>query len=144
MVSRVLSVTSHSETETLALAKKLAASFVTGDVIVLSGPLGSGKTVFVRGLVQGRGLQEAMVSSPSFGMVNEYPGELPLYHFDLYRIKNPAELYEIGWDDYLLRDGIVVVEWGERAAGLLPNRYYKIDFSMVSETERAIEIALVQ
>lgn len=111
MVPRVLSVISHSEAETLALATRLAASFVSGDVIVLSGPLGSGKTVFVRGLVQGRGLQESMVSSPSFGMVNEYPGELPLYHFDLYRIKNPAELYEIGWDDYLLRDGIVVVEW---------------------------------
>ncbi|MBK7142573.1 MAG: tRNA (adenosine(37)-N6)-threonylcarbamoyltransferase complex ATPase subunit type 1 TsaE [bacterium] len=143
-MGRVLAITSHSEEETLALAKRLAASFVTGDLLVLTGPLGSGKTVFVRGLVQGLGLQESMVSSPSFGMVNEYPGELPLYHFDLYRIKNPAELYEIGWDDYLLRDGIVVVEWGEKAVGLLPSRYYQIDFVMKSETEREIQIALVQ
>lgn len=143
-MGRVLAITSHSEEETLALAKRLAASFVTGDLLVLTGPLGSGKTVFVRGLVQGLGLQESMVSSPSFGMVNEYPGELPLYHFDLYRIKNPAELYEIGWDDYLLRDGIVVVEWGEKAVGLLPSRYYQIDFVIKSETEREIQIALVQ
>jgi tRNA threonylcarbamoyladenosine biosynthesis protein TsaE len=142
-VSRVLAVTSHSEAETLALAKRLAMSFVSGDLLVLSGPLGSGKTVFVRGLVQGRGLVEAMVSSPSFGMINEYPGEVPLYHFDLYRIKNPAELYEIGWDDYLLRDGIVVVEWGEKAAALLPNRYYRIDLSILSESEREIQIELV-
>jgi tRNA threonylcarbamoyladenosine biosynthesis protein TsaE len=85
-----------------------------------------------------------MVSSPSFGMVNEYPGELPLFHFDLYRIKNPAELYEIGWDEYLLRDGIVVVEWGEKAANLLPTRYYQIDFKIVNETDREIQIALVQ
>ncbi len=141
---RVLSITSHSEEETLALAKRLAASFVTGDLLVLTGPLGAGKTVFVRGLVQGRGLNELMVSSPSFGMVNEYPGELPLFHFDLYRIKNPAELYEIGWDEYLLRDGIVVVEWGEKAANLLPTRYYQIDFKMVNETDREIQIALVQ
>lgn len=143
-MGRVLAITSHSEDETLALAKRLAASFVTGDLLVLTGPLGAGKTVFVRGLVQGLGLQESMVSSPSFGMVNEYPGELPLYHFDLYRIKNPAELYEIGWDDYLLREGIVVVEWGEKAVGLLPPRYYQIDFVMKSETEREIQIALVQ
>lgn len=143
-VSRILAATSHSEAETLALANKLAMSFVTGDLLVLTGPLGAGKTVFVRGLVQGRGLTESMVSSPSFGMVNEYPGELPLYHFDLYRIKNPSELYEIGWDDYLLRDGVVVVEWGEKAAGLLPSRYYRIDFSILSETDREIKIELVQ
>lgn len=142
-MSPVLAITSHSEEETLALGRRLSTSFGTGDVLVLSGPLGSGKTVFVRGLVQGRGLQESMVSSPSFGFVNEYPGELPLYHFDLYRLKNPTELYEIGWDEYLLRDGVVIIEWGEKAVGLLPDRYYQIDFTVTSDTEREIKISLV-
>jgi tRNA threonylcarbamoyladenosine biosynthesis protein TsaE len=138
-----LSFTSHSELETSALAKRLSGSFNAGDVIVLSGPLGSGKTVFVKGLAEGRGIEEAAVSSPSFGFVNEYRGEAPIYHFDLYRLKNLDELYEIGWDEYLQRDGVVVIEWGERADGLLPERYYKIDFSIVSDDERQIELALV-
>lgn len=143
MLSRALAITSHSEEETLALGKRLATSFMPGDVVVLSGPLGSGKTVFVRGLVQGRGLAEHMVSSPSFGFVNEYPGELALYHFDLYRLKNPMELYEIGWDEYLMREGVVIIEWGEKAAGLLPRKHYQIDFVIKGDTEREIQIALV-
>jgi tRNA threonylcarbamoyladenosine biosynthesis protein TsaE len=136
-----LSFTSHSEAETLALARKLSASFKPGDVIVLSGPLGSGKTVFVKGLAEGRGIGPTAVSSPSFGFVNEYKGETPLFHFDLYRMKDTGELREIGWDDYLQRDGIVVVEWGERAEQLLPDRFYRIEFMMVSDSERRIDLA---
>lgn len=139
-----LSITSHSEAETRALARRISSSFVNGDVIVLSGPLGAGKTVFVRGLAEGRGISENVVASPSFGFINEYPGESPIYHFDLYRLNRPGELYEIGWDEYLQRDGIVVIEWGERAADLLPRRYYRITFSVVSEEERQIDLLLVE
>ena len=140
---RILQAVSHSEDQTLALAGKLAASFLPGDVIVLQGQLGSGKTVFVRGLSAGRGLDERLVTSPSFTFVNEYPGEKPVYHVDLYRLTDPAELREIGWDDYLSRGGLVVVEWGERAGGMLPSRYYRITFNILSENERGIEISLV-
>jgi tRNA threonylcarbamoyladenosine biosynthesis protein TsaE len=136
-----LSFTSHSEAETLALARKLSGSFKPGDVIVLSGPLGAGKTVFVKGLAEGRGIAPTSVSSPSFGFVNEYRGETPIFHFDLYRLKDTVELREIGWDDYLQRDGIVVVEWGERAEQLLPERFYRIEFMMVSDTDRRIDLA---
>ncbi|MBN1211826.1 MAG: tRNA (adenosine(37)-N6)-threonylcarbamoyltransferase complex ATPase subunit type 1 TsaE [candidate division Zixibacteria bacterium] len=135
---------SHSEKQTIALAHKLAPSFQRGDVISLNGSLGAGKTVFVRGLAAALKIDEAEVSSPSFTFVNEYPGELPLYHFDLYRIKDPSELYEIGWDEYLGREGLVVVEWGEKAADMLPERYYQIDFKIISENEREINISLVQ
>ena len=141
---RVLNIVSHSEKQTVALAKKLAPSFKRGDVISLTGSLGSGKTVFVRGLAGALKIDEAEVNSPSFTFVNEYPGELPLYHFDLYRIKEPSELYEIGWDEYLGREGLVVVEWGEKAAEMLPERYYRIDFKIISENEREINISMVQ
>ena len=141
---RVLNIVSHSEKQTVALAKKLAPSFKRGDFISLNGSLGSGKTVFVRGLAGALKVDEAEVSSPSFTFVNEYPGEIPLYHFDLYRIKDSSELYEIGWDEYLGREGLVVVEWGEKAAEMLPARYYRIDFKIISKNDREINISLVQ
>ena len=137
-----MSVISHSEDETLALAMKLAASFVAGDVLVLKGPLGAGKTAFVRGLANGMGIDEALVNSPSYTFVNEYGGDIPLYHFDLYRLMSPDDLYEIGWDEYLTRKGIVVVEWGERADDLLPSRYYLLEFAIDGENERRIDISL--
>lgn len=141
---RALNIISHSEAQTEALARKLAASFVPGDVIVLKGSLGSGKTTFVRALAAARGIDENTVSSPSYTFVNEYKGEPPLYHFDFYRLGDVSELQEIGWDDYLGRDGIILVEWGERAGELLPPRYYLIELGIIDESERSIDISLVQ
>jgi len=141
---KVLSITSYSEEQTIALAKKLAPTFKKGDVVCLTGSLGAGKTVFVRGLAAALGIDENDVNSPSFTFVNEYPGETPIFHFDLYRINDPSELYEIGWDEYLGREGLTVVEWGEKAGELLPQRYYSIEFGIISETEREISISLVQ
>lgn len=140
----VLRTTSHSESQTRELARKLAASFLPGDVVVLIGPLGAGKTVFVRGLVEGRGLDINRVHSPSFTIVNEYPGEKPLYHFDLYRLNDLGELIEIGYDDYLSRDGVVVIEWGDKAVEVLPEQYYRVEFGIKSEGERDIDISLVK
>ena len=140
----VLSVKSHSAEQTEALARKLAGSFVAGDVLVLSGELGSGKTTFVRALVAARGIGEERVSSPSYTFVNEYGGEPPIFHLDLYRLGDSSELGEIGWEEYLGRNGIMLVEWGERAEDYLPSRYYLIRFDIVNENERDIDIALVQ
>lgn len=141
---RVLNIVSHSEEQTEALARKLAASFVAGDVVVLKGSLGSGKTTFVRALVGARGIDEAAVSSPSYTFVNEYKGEPPVFHFDFYRLGDVSELYEIGWEEYLGREGLVLAEWGERAGEYLPSRYYQIELKIISENERQIEITLVQ
>ncbi|MEW6412532.1 MAG: tRNA (adenosine(37)-N6)-threonylcarbamoyltransferase complex ATPase subunit type 1 TsaE [Candidatus Zixiibacteriota bacterium] len=142
-MQRMLNIISHSEEETLALASKLALLFKPGDVLVLTGVLGAGKTVFVRGLAAAMGIDESIVNSPSFTLVNEYQGEKTLYHFDLYRLGDSSELYEIGWDEYLSRDGLVVVEWGEKAAGYLPERYYQMEFGIVNETDREINISFV-
>ena len=140
----VLQIVSHSEEQTAALAEKLAASFTPMDLIVLTGPLGAGKTAFVRGLAKGLGLDPDKVNSPSYTFVNEYRGEKPLYHFDLYRINDTSELYEIGWEEYLSRERLVVAEWGEKAGELLPDSYYQLKFSIVSESDRAIDMSLVQ
>lgn len=140
-----LNIVSHSEEETVALARKLATFFRSGDVIVLTGELGAGKTVFVRGLAAGLGIDEDLVNSPSFTVVNEYPGgTLPLFHFDLYRLGDPSELKEIGWDDYRRRDGLIVVEWGERAEYHLPPQYYRVLFTPRDEQERQLDIAVVE
>lgn len=141
---RVLSIKSHSEEQTAALAERLAKAFIAGDLVVLTGELGSGKTAFVRALAVAKGIDEKIVNSPSYTFVNEYGGEPPLFHLDLYRLGDVSELEEIGWNEYLNRNGIMLVEWGERAAELLPNRYYQADFSIIDETERQIELSLVQ
>lgn len=127
----------------MGLAERLAAALRPGDMLILTGELGAGKTEFVRGLAGALGHDRSKVNSPSFTIVNEYPGEKPLYHFDLYRINDADELHETGWDDYLARDGLVVVEWGEKAGPMLPSRYYRVTFEIAGETDRKIDIEAV-
>ena len=91
------------------------------------------------------GLDEEQVNSPSFTLINEYIGkEKQIYHFDLYRIHDLNELQEVGWDDYLRRPGLIVVEWGEKAEGYLPRRYYKVEFKIIDEQQREINIRSVE
>ena len=133
-------VHSNSERETIEIGESFAGDLIDGDVIVLTGPLGAGKTVFIKGLARGLDIPYDDVKSPSYTLVNEYQGKSTLFHFDLYRMNSLEELYHIGWDDYLMRDGIVVVEWGEKADGLLPENVIRIDIAIVSDNERDIDI----
>lgn len=105
---------SHSEAETEAEGRRLGESIQSPGVIWLYGEMGAGKTAFVRGLARGLGVT-GTVTSPTFAIVNEYSGRLPLFHFDLYRLTEPEELFDIGWEDYLARNGVCAVEWPERA-----------------------------
>lgn len=108
---------SNSAQETEALGERLAAHLRPGDVIAYTGDLGAGKTAFTRGLARGLGVTDR-VTSPTFTIVNEYEGgRLPLFHFDLYRMDSPEELFDIGWEDYLARGGVCAVEWSEHADG---------------------------
>ena len=129
----------HSEMETEQVGERLARILRAGDVIAMSGDLGAGKTVFIRGLARGLGVT-ARVTSPTYTVVNEYEGTLPLFHFDMYRLSGADELYDIGWDDYLKRGGVCAVEWSERASGLLPEDCIFVDITTQDEAARRIEI----
>ena len=108
-----------SAEETEALGARLGAGLPAGTVIAFTGDLGAGKTAFTRGLARGLGITDR-VTSPTYTIVNEYEGgRLPLFHFDLYRLSDGEELFDIGWEDYLTRNGICAVEWSENAEGLL-------------------------
>ena len=105
--------TTYSVMETETLGARLAALLQPGDVIAYRGDLGAGKTAFTRGLARGLGVEEP-VTSPTYTIVNEYPqGRLPLFHFDMYRLRDAEELFDLGWEDYLARDGVCAVEWSE-------------------------------
>ncbi len=94
--------------------------FAKGDIIALCGELGTGKTTLVRGMACGIGLEEDEIASPSFTLVNEYEGLLPLFHIDLYRLADEKELVSIDYDEYLAADGVVVIEWADRIPQAIP------------------------
>ena len=110
---------SHSEAETEAIGEQLAASLSPGSVLAYRGGLGMGKTAFTRGLARGLGCTDR-VTSPTFTIVNEYEGRIPLFHFDMYRLPDADALFDIGWEDYLDRGGVCAVEWSEQVEDALP------------------------
>ena len=117
----------HNETETEALGARLAGALSPGAVVAYRGGLGMGKTAFTRGLARGLGYV-GRVTSPTFTIVNEYEGgRLPLFHFDLYRLGDPEELFDIGWEDYLARGGVCAVEWSENVADALEDEPIRVD-----------------
>lgn len=125
---------SHSAEETERFGEQLARRLRSGDVLAFTGPLGMGKTAFTRGLARGLGCR-GRVTSPTFTIVNEYEGETPLFHFDMYRLGSSDELFDIGWDDYLARGGICVVEWSERVSDTLPEGTVFVDIARGAEGE---------
>lgn len=130
---------SHNESDTEAFGRALAKKFPVPCVLCLYGELGAGKTAFVRGLASGLGIT-ATVSSPTFTIVNEYPGTPELIHFDMYRLRGSDELFDIGWEDYLSRHAILVVEWSENVEDAFTGSEIVIRFEKRSETERLITV----
>ena len=127
----------HGENETEQAGAKLAEKLRAGDVVALFGDLGAGKTAFVRGLCRGLGI-EYQVSSPTFTIVNEYPGKVPLFHFDMYRLNSADELFEIGWEDYLERGGICAVEWSENVKEAFLPGTIMVSIKKIDENTREI------
>ena len=106
----------HSPEETEKVGAALGAILSAGTILAYTGDLGAGKTAFTRGLAKGLGCTD-MVTSPTYTIVNEYvSGRLPLFHFDMYRLRSSEDLFDIGWDDYLERGGVCAVEWSENVA----------------------------
>ena len=131
---------SHSVEETQQLARAISDRVQPGDVILLVGDLGAGKSEFTRGLAQGLGVT-ATVTSPSFTILNVYDdGRIPLYHFDWYRLNSVEELYEMGMEEFLGGDGVAVVEWPSQCPEAIPETHLAIRLTPVDETTRDVTI----
>ena len=133
-------IETNSEAETVLAGEQMGKMLLPGDVLAFYGDLGAGKTAFIRGVARGLGIA-SRVSSPTFTIVNEYPGPVPLFHFDMYRLGSSDELFEIGWEDYLTRGGVCCVEWTENVADAMPAEAVAVTIEKTGETTRKITVS---
>ena len=132
--------TSSSPEATREFARKLASFLIVGDVVLLQGDLGAGKTEFVKGLAEGLKVTER-VTSPTFTLMNLYQGTMPVYHFDLYRLDDSEELINIGFEEFIGGDGVAVIEWPDLFPTEMPDEYVKVELLPgKNPTERSLQI----
>lgn len=134
----MFSVITSSPEQTWQRGRLLGELLNAGDTVCLYGDLGAGKTNITYGIAQGLAVREKYITSPTFTFVNEYQGRVPLYHIDLYRLKETAELENIGFREYPGSDGVTVIEWAERAEDELPEERLSVYLSFVDENSREI------
>ncbi len=139
MINLPFEIIVESEIETENVAKSFSENVLPGDIILLTGNLGSGKTFFVRSVCSAFGISN--VSSPSFAIVNEYEGNKKVYHFDFYRIKNLNELYDIGIDDYINEVNVIkFIEWADLWKEVIPQHHYNVQINLIDSFKRKITI----
>ncbi|NTV89547.1 MAG: tRNA (adenosine(37)-N6)-threonylcarbamoyltransferase complex ATPase subunit type 1 TsaE [Clostridiales bacterium] len=127
----MLRISTNSAEETAEAGERLGRTLRAGDVVCLSGGLGAGKTAFAGGLAKALGIS-GYITSPTFSIVNEYSGSLALYHFDVYRIADADEMYEIGFEEYLDAGGVVAIEWAENIEGIIPEKHIRVRIDKVN------------
>lgn len=128
-------ITTKSEKETIELAQNFESEKFPNMIICLDGELGSGKTVFTKGIANALGIKES-ITSPTFNIIKEYDGELPLYHMDVYRLDGNTDGY--GIEEYFTKGGVVVIEWSDTIKDILPDEYLQIKFKVVDENKRVL------
>jgi len=134
-------ILSHSPERTEAIGRTLGALLHKGSFLALFGDLGGGKTCFTRGVVASLAPASAdLVASPTYAIMNEYPGPLPVYHFDFYRLASGDDIVELGFDDYFQGDGVCIAEWSERLGTMLPSDHLSITFEHNGDDKRRIVI----
>ena len=132
---------SKSVESTIKMGERLAKKMKKGGCVALIGDLGAGKTVFTKGIAKGLGVKNSRyVNSPTFVIIKEYKGKIPLYHFDLYRLNKSSVLDAENFEEYFYGDGITVIEWADKISKLLPKKYTEVRLSVLSEDSRKIEI----
>lgn len=129
----------HSPEETIALAEKIGNKLCGGDIIAFNGTLAAGKTTFTKGLAVALDIDET-ITSPTFTIISEYEGKMPLYHIDAYRLTSGEDFYNLGIDDILYGNGLTVIEWSEIVESELPKDVIKIDIEIIENTKRKISI----
>lgn len=130
---------SHSVAQTQRAGVALAQLVQPGDIIWLEGELGAGKTTFTKGIAQGLGVT-GYVNSPTFTLVNEYQGRLPVYHLDCYRLESGREALDFGLEEYLYGEGVTIIEWPERIREVLPPEYLRVQLRYVTDTKRSMRL----
>ncbi len=135
-----LRIATKSADETIAIGERLGKMLKPGDVIALSGDLGAGKTTLTRGIALGLGVT-ADVHSPTFTLIHEHPGPVPLYHIDVYRLSSEQDAEFIGIDDYVYGDGVTIIEWAETIKSLLPPERLDIHLKMTGDTDRDLVLS---
>lgn len=131
---------SRSPAQTRRLGAQIAKQLKPGDVVALTGAIGAGKTTFVKGLAQGLGVPADAVSSPSFVLVREYSGRIPLYHADLFRLEGLPEAMTVGLEEYYEAQGVTVIEWGMQIPAVLPNEFLEICFKVTDSKTRQLKL----
>lgn len=132
-------IKTYSTEETIALGERLGKCLEKGDVVTLNGDLGAGKTHFTKGIAKGLNVDD-YITSPTFTIVNEHEGRVPLYHFDVYRIDDIYEMYEIGFEEYLYGEGVCIVEWSDKVKDMLPKDTIDIIISVIDDNTREFKI----
>jgi len=127
--------------ETISAAERLAKGLKKGDVVLLYGDLGSGKTTFTKGIGKGLGVKDALhINSPTFVLIKEYEAGIPLYHLDLYRLDGLRDIEDIAIEEYIYGNGVTVIEWAEKIKDILPEKHIAVRFTIRGEQEREIRI----
>jgi tRNA threonylcarbamoyladenosine biosynthesis protein TsaE len=138
--SKSYSIVSNGVKETINIGRRIAKNLRPGDIICLFGELGSGKTVLTKGIAQGLGIQKNKIISPSFILIRIHTqGRLPLYHFDLYRLKAPPDILGLGYEEYLYDRGVTVIEWADRLKYLAPKEFFKIELFLKPDAQRLLK-----
>lgn len=136
-----VSIITYSAEETFSFARGIGEKLQEGDILALSGELGSGKTCFTGGLARGLGVSENyQITSPTFTLINEYPAKCRLCHFDVYRLGGYSDLEDLGYEEYFAGHGVVVIEWAEKIAEIIPRTAIFIKFEYIDENKRKITI----
>lgn len=136
-----IEILSSSAQETMVVACLIGKKLKKGDILALSGELGSGKTCFTSGLARGLEISdEYKITSPTFTLINEYPGRCKLYHFDVYRISSYSEFEDLGYEELFCGDGVAVIEWAEKIMSVIPDGAFFLKFKYINEDKRKIII----
>jgi tRNA threonylcarbamoyladenosine biosynthesis protein TsaE len=131
----------RSREETIAFGRRLGGRLQAGDVVALRGPLGSGKTTLTKGIAEGLGVQEPRwVTSPTFVLVHQYEGRVPVYHIDAYRLKGAADAEALGADELFFGEGVAIIEWAERIMAAVPDERLDIELAILGEDERELTL----
>ncbi len=134
-----MDIISKSVNTTIKIGRAIAGSLQRGDIICLSGQLGAGKTVLTKGIACGLGVDMRRVTSPTFVLIRQYNGKMPLYHFDLYRLKEATDMFALGYEEYFYNEGVSVVEWPDRLGCLMPGELLKVEISFRQENQRKLK-----